>query len=145
MARHLRASRAFYAYFALEDLMPTDYLEILEGLDRQQKLTPSQPDPLTRTRGISEKGEKGLLPTLTRESPAGGPSSVDRPGQILTGERLGRRCYACGSDTFWCSVYGPVICSNCHPPASNSLVAGTLWVAETREEWAARLCRKAKC
>lgn len=90
----------------------------------------------------SAMGEKNLATTTDHSSDGSSPEKNPEP--ILADEAPLRRCYACSSDTFWCSVHGPVICSNCHPPASDSLVAGTLWVGETWEEWAARLCRKAK-
>jgi hypothetical protein len=32
-------------------------------------------------------------------------------------------CWACGSRTFWLSVWGRWACSTCHPPASLVIVA----------------------
>jgi hypothetical protein len=160
--------------------MPTDYLGILEDLDRQREYAPPiKSDPLTGSSEVSERSEESLplpsregappddqstagtfalaltgeqgshsarseeseklapLPSIT-ESPASHHCLADTPGPVLAGETTGQRCYACGSDAFWCSIYGPVICSRCHPPASTSLVAGTFRVGETLQEWAAR-------
>ena len=32
-------------------------------------------------------------------------------------------CGICGRGDLWISIYGPVICLSCHPPAAESLVA----------------------
>jgi hypothetical protein len=39
-----------------------------------------------------------------------------------------RACYACGTMRRWCSVYGAVVCAQCHPPADAALVA--VWAGE---------------
>jgi virulence-associated protein VagC len=41
-----------------------------------------------------------------------------------------RRCPACNSWLFWVSMYGVVVCSNCHPPASQSVVKQWYWLPE---------------
>jgi len=41
-----------------------------------------------------------------------------------------RRCRACNGWLYWVSVYGPVICAQCHPPASRALVKTWYWLPE---------------
>src|SRR3989442_418055 len=41
-------------------------------------------------------------------------------------------CSACQGRRFWRSVHGPVICGQCHPPGSPSLVAD--WVESVPKE-----------
>jgi len=31
-------------------------------------------------------------------------------------------CYSCKTSNFWRSIYGPIVCGVCHPPASPHLV-----------------------
>jgi hypothetical protein len=42
--------------------------------------------------------------------------------------RRANACYACGTTQRWRSVYGAVVCTECHPPAEAALVAG--WEGE---------------
>jgi hypothetical protein len=58
----------------------------------------------------------------------GSVASVDRP-QTET-EFPKRRCRACNSWLFWVSVYGAVMCSTCHPPASPDLLKSLYWLPE---------------
>jgi virulence-associated protein VagC len=44
----------------------------------------------------------------------------------------GKPCYACGSRTFWRSVYGAVICWQCHPAANEDLIADIFWNQEAK-------------
>jgi hypothetical protein len=46
----------------------------------------------------------------------------------------GKPCHACGSRTFWRSVYGVVICYRCHPPANDKLIIDIFWNGES--QWA---------
>ena len=41
-------------------------------------------------------------------------------------------CYACGSRLFWRSVYGAIVCFNCHPPANERLVASLLYDGQVK-------------
>lgn len=41
-----------------------------------------------------------------------------------------RRCPACDSWLFWVSVYGVVVCSTCHPPATPDLIRNWYWLPE---------------
>jgi hypothetical protein len=54
---------------------------------------------------------------------------TDRQGWKLlamTPEKIrrvdGGPCFSCQTQRFWISVYGAVICGECHPPVSASLV-----------------------
>ena len=45
----------------------------------------------------------------------------------------GGPCYACRSTRRWLSVYGAVICGECHPPASLELVER--WIEIEKESY----------
>jgi hypothetical protein len=45
----------------------------------------------------------------------------------------GGPCYACRSTRRWLSVYGAVICGECHPPASLGLVER--WIEIEKESY----------
>ena len=71
-----------------------------------------------------------ILALLTHPAPT---STEQRPGQTPELPQAARQstpswerpgaCYACGTTRRWRSVYGAVVCAECHPPADAALVA----------------------
>jgi hypothetical protein len=81
----------------------------LSPLDtRSTTTTPCQPARTGRRKDSSNEGAPQLIPVIPPLSRW--PNS---PGA----------CYACGTTRRWRSVYGAVVCAQCHPPADAALVA----------------------
>ena len=65
-------------------------------------------------------------PTSTAQT--GKPANVGMSGMSGSKEREAHRqqvsaCHACGGTEYWESIYGMCYCRNCHPPATDQLVA----------------------
>jgi hypothetical protein len=43
------------------------------------------------------------------------------------------RCYTCNNYLYWHSIYGPILCATCHPPAAKHQVSSWLWVYGERK------------
>lgn len=69
-----------------------------------------------------------LLPRI-REAKAEILAALSKPARDRA---TGKPCFACGSRTFWRSIYGAVICWRCHPPANEDLVTDILWDGEVK-------------
>jgi len=96
----------------------------------EAKQASSSPSPTANFDGpdslqIAEKGTN-----KTYRTPAQVTTNAYGQGGRASAELPTRRCRACNSWLFWVSVYGVVVCSTCHPPASRDLVKTWYWLPE---------------
>jgi len=110
---------------------PADYQKIRSSPEVQRPASSSSPavtldcaNPLIPEDGTSKtyKTYKTTAQVAVNLRGLAGRGSAELPT---------RRCRACNSWLFWVSVYGTVVCSTCHPPASRDLVQEWYWLPES--------------
>jgi hypothetical protein len=94
----------------------------------QPKSEPARP---SRTGMITDRQTESESARPSRELKDVFQGSAERAEVPKSGvEFPTRRCRACNSWLFWVSVYGAVMCSTCHPPASPDLLKSLYWLPE---------------
>ena len=76
-----------------------------------------EPSPATK-QATRQRAKREAISRDIRAA-AGGKAAVAGPRSPATS----RPCPWCHHRHWWRSIYGPVICANCHPPAAPELVA----------------------
>lgn len=70
--------------------------------------------------GVDAGGKRGSAPAGRAISREMGPGTTPA---TAAARRRARRCGWCGSERFWRSIFGVLVCESCHPPAAGDLVA----------------------